>query len=281
MSCEHPNCSQSIHSICTNHCHWSLCQEHFHEHKNSLLVEFEEALEDLIPSTDELAKSVDKMKVISLANQEKELQGIQRTHRQAIDHLEQKSIELNKYQNQFNQLSEHFIQIKSNQKILTQDDFQQIENLSKEIHQYQNSFNNFNTQSSPPSSELNLCPINTLNIFGLSSFHDVPLCTPNRKLRNLSEHLRNYHHLMPQYAEQLIDAVRLQSDPMEIIIFPPNTQVTTMGKKYPCSFYDTTEVNGIHSNSCATKVTPKFLPIHLKTVHRLRSVQIKEVLQSK
>jgi hypothetical protein len=68
---------------------------------------------------------------------------------------------------------------------------------------------------------------------------------------------------------------------METKIFPVNTQVTTLDNKHPCSFYDRTEVNGIQSQSCATMVTKKFLPIHLKIVHRLRLMQIKEVLQLK
>ena len=281
MSCEHPNCSYSIHSICTNHCQWSLCQEHLNEHKNSLLMEFEEVLEDLIKPTNELSKSMEIIKKISNANQTKELELIQQSYQNELDHLERKLIELNKYQKQFNQISEHLTEIKTNEKILSQNDFHQIEILSKQINQYESSLKTFNPQILPELPELNQCPLTSLNIFGLLSSHNVRLCSPIRRHRNLFEHFRNYHHLLPQYANQLIDAIQIQSDPMESKIFPPDTRVTTLDDKHRCVFYDTTEINGIHSRKCLTMVTKKFLPIHLKTVHRLRVIQIKEVLQSK
>jgi hypothetical protein len=276
MSCEHPNCSHTIHSICTNHCHWSLCQEHLNEHKNSLLREFEEVLEDLIKPTDELSKSLEQIKKISNKNQENELHNLQQSYQKELDQIEQKLIELNKYKSQFNQISEHLIQIKTNQKILSQDDFKQIEILSKEINKYQNSFKDIDLK--PLSLISNQCPLTNLNIFGLLPSHHVRLCSSNRKL-SLSQHFQKYHHLKPYYANQLIEAIRLHLDPIETKIFPPNTKVTTLDYKHPCSFYNTKEVNGIHSIKCSTMVTKKFLPIHLKTVHHLRLIQIKQVLQ--
>jgi hypothetical protein len=45
--------------------------------------------------------------------------------------------------------------------------------------------------------------------------------------------------------------------------------------KHLCPLHN---ASGIRSTPCTNVVTNKFLPIHLKTVHRLRSPQIKEIL---
>jgi len=135
MTCQHPNCSHSIHSICTTHCHWSLCQEHINEHKNCLLIEFEEVLEDLIKPTNELSKSIEQIK----DHKEKEIYSFKQSYQNQLNEIEQKLIEINQYQNQFNQISEHLIKIKTNENILIQNDFQQIDILFNKINQYKNS----------------------------------------------------------------------------------------------------------------------------------------------
>lgn len=275
MTCEYPDCSHSIESVCTNHCQWSLCHDHLSEHQQALLWEFEHALEDLIRPTNELAKSIDQTKKISSDKQRREIEQMEQSHQQQLDQIEQQLNELNKYQNQFNQISECLIEMKKKEKILKQEDFHQLEILTQEIHRLENSF-----QSPPPPRIIpDRCPLTSLNIFGLSSSHHVPLCSPNKKPRNLSEHLRNYHHLTPFYVNQLLHALQRQLDPMQTIIFPPNTQVIALDEKQPCVYYDTSIVNDVPSKSCSTMVTKKFHPIHLKTVHRLRSAQIQQVLQ--
>jgi hypothetical protein len=45
-----------------------------------------------------------------------------------------------------------------------------------------------------------------------------------------------------------------------------------------CLFHDTPKENGIR---CTSLITEKFLPIHLKTIHRFRFSQIKDILNSK
>ena len=275
MTCEYPNCSQSIESICTNHCHWSLCHEHLSEHKNSLLFEFETALEDLIKPTNELAKSLEQTKKFAADKHRKDVDRLQQSHRKQVEQIEQQINEFNKYQNQFNQLSECLIEMKSKRKILRQEDFHQLNLLNQDIQRLEHSFKPLSSPSLP-----DRCPLTSLNIFGLSSSHHVRLCLPNKKLHNLFEHFRNYHHLTSFYANKLLEALQLHLDPMQTTIFPPDTQVVTVDDKHPCSFYQTSLVNGIPSKSCLTMVTKKFLPIHLKTVHRLRLTQIRQVLQS-
>lgn len=275
MTCEYPNCSHPIESVCTNHCQWSLCHDHLSDHQQALLWEFERALEDLIQPTNELAKSIDQTKKIVLDKDRREIEQMEQSYRQQLNQIEQQLNELNKYQNQFNQISQYLIGIKNKEKILKQEDFRQLESLAQELQQLENSF-----QSPSPSIQSNpdQCPLSSLNIFGLSSTHHVRLCSPNRKLRNLVEHLRNYHHLTPFYANELLHALQRHLDPMETIIFPPNTQVIALDDKQPCVYYETSLVNDIPSKACLTMVTKKFLPIHLKTVHRLRLTQIQQVL---
>lgn len=272
MTCEYPNCSQSIESICTNHCHWSLCHEHLFEHKTSLLLEFQLALDDLIKPTNQLAKSLEQTKKLATEKHENELERIRQVHNQQLEQLEQQINELNKYQNRLNQISEDLIAMKNKQKQLKHDDFHQLDLLNQDLQRLENAFK--------PSTFSDQCPLTSLNIFGLSSSHHVRLCSPNKQHQNLFEHFRNYHHLMPIYANKLLEAIQFQHDPMQTIIFPLNTQVIVLDDKYPCVFYEHSLVNGISSKSCSTMVTKKFFPIHLKTVHRLRLPQIQQVLQS-
>ena len=278
MTCEYPDCSHSIESVCTNHCQWSLCHDHLSEHQQALLWEFEHALEDLIRPTNELAKSIDQTKKICSNKQRREIERMEQSHQQQLDQIEQQLNELNKYQNQFNQISECLIEMKKKDKILKQEDFHQLDILTQEIHRLENSFQS-PAPPPPPRPIPDRCPLTSLNIFGLSSSHHVRLCSLTRKPRNLFEHLRNYHHLTPFYANQLLDVLQRHLDPMQTIVFPPNTQVIVFDDKQPCVYYETSIVNDVPSKSCATMVTKKFLPIHLKTVHRLRSIQIQQVLQ--
>jgi DNA anti-recombination protein RmuC len=139
MSCQHPNCSHLIHSICTNHCRWSLCLEHINEHRESLVNEFEQVLEDLIKPTNELSKSIEQTKQSINKDQQNELDHLKQSHENQIKKLEQQLIDINQFQNEYNQISEHSIKIKTNENLLTQNDFQQIDNLLQKINQQKNS----------------------------------------------------------------------------------------------------------------------------------------------
>ena len=189
MSCQHPNCSHLIHSICTNHCHWSLCKEHFNEHKTSLLNEFEEVLEDLIKPTDQLANNLQTLQTDFDSIEQKRFNDLNKSYRKELDPIEQQLIEINQFQNQFNKISEDFLQIKINKNLLNQNHFQELDRLLNDIKQYPLKTN---------SDEKHLCPLQT--------------------------------------------------------------------------------PTDIRSTPCSTMVTKRFLPIHLKTVHRLRSAQIKEIV---
>jgi hypothetical protein len=280
MTCQHPNCSYSIHSICTNHCHWSLCEEHINEHKNSLLIEFEEVLEDLIKPTNELSKSIEHMKQNFNHDQQKELDSLKQSHQKQLNDIEEQLIEINQFQNQFNKISEHLIKIKTNEEILIQNDFQQIEILSKEIHQYQNSLTNLNKEEYIKPSINNQCPLTSFNTYGLLPSHNVRLCSPNKRLKNVFAHFRNYHHLTHHHANELIQAIRLNLDPIQTKLFPSNAQIVALDDKQPCPLQTASHESGIRCVPCTSRVTDKFLPIHLKTVHHLRLPQIKEIMES-
>ncbi|CAF0982405.1 unnamed protein product [Rotaria sordida] len=282
MSCEHPYCSYPIHSICTNHCHWSLCEKHINEHRKSLINEFEELLEDLINPTNELSNLMETKKQKFTTEQYKQLECLKQSYEKQINQIEQPLIIINKFKEQFDKISKHLIQIKTDEILLTQNDFQQIDILSKEINQYKNSLkaeeeNRINVQQTP--TLYTQCPLTSLNIYGLLSSHNVPLCSPNKKIRDLFKHFHIYHHLTIHYAHELINAIRLNLDPIQTIIFPSNTKIITIDDKQICPLNNTPQESGIRSTPCTHMVTEKFLPVHLQIVHRLRSPQIKELIK--
>ena len=117
-----------------------------------------------------------------------------------------------------------------------------------------------------------------MNIYGLLPSHNVRLCSSKKEIRNLFEHLRYYHHLTTHYANELINAITHNLDPIETKIFPSNPNIIVIDNKHLCPLHNTSKQSGIRSTPCTNVITKKFLPIHLKTVHRLRSPQIKEIL---
>ncbi|CAF4661759.1 unnamed protein product [Rotaria sp. Silwood1] len=282
MSCQHPNCFYPIHSTCTNHCHWSLCEEHINEHRKSLLTEFEELLQDLINPTDELSKLMETRKQIFTVEQHKQLDYLKQTHEKQINIIELPLITINKFQEQHNKISKHLVQIKTNEISLKQNDFQQIDTLSKEINQYKNSLkdkeeNRINLQQTEVS--CTQCPLISLNMYGLLSSHNVRLCSPNKKVLHLFEHFCNYHHLTSHYAKELLKAIRLNLDPIQTKIFPSNTKITIIYDKVSCPLHNTPRRSGIRSTPCSSLLIEKSLPVHLQNVHRLRPSQIKELIK--
>jgi len=255
MSCEHPNCWKAIHSICTTHCQWSLCFDHFTEHKYSLLNEFEITLNELIQLANEFGCDINR------------------------EHLEQETKQIENFEDEFRKISKEFSQIQNNKHLLRTNHFQTIENLFGKIQQ-----TTFPVPSSPPSlSSLPLtenqyfsfkqqCPLKTFNTFGLLPSHQIRLCTSYREIQNLLQHFRTYHRINEFYSKQLLEAISSNLDPKQTIVFPPNENITISYEKFPCPLYN--------SHQCLTKVTQRFLPIHLKIVHRLRSNQIKDILQN-
>jgi hypothetical protein len=51
MTCEHPGCSFTIFSSCTNHCTKNVCLEHLIEHGDIFLSDFTNLLDHLDKST--------------------------------------------------------------------------------------------------------------------------------------------------------------------------------------------------------------------------------------
>lgn len=120
-----------------------------------------------------------------------------------------------------------------------------------------------------------------MNIYGLSSSHNVRLCKSPKKIRQLFEHFRNYHHLTIHYTNELINAITHNLDPIQTKIFPSNAKIIDLDDKKPCPLQNTSRESGIRCTPCTNIVTEKFLPVHLKTIHRLRLPQIKQLIETK
>jgi len=85
--------------------------------------------------------------------------------------------------------------------------------------------------------------------------------------------------LKNDYSNQIIQAIKHNLDPIQTKIFPSDAQI--IEERKPCPFHNTQKENGIRCTPCTSIVTEKFLPVHLKTVHRLRLPQIKDILNSR
>lgn len=268
MFCEHPICSKPIQSICSTHCHWSLCVEHLDEHRRNLLNDFERSLRDLMKPTNDLSEQIEEQRKSLDEFQKSEIQRIEKRFRNEIDQIEEKFAELDRFQEEYQHLATSFEQIKSNRKVLTRDD---AENLNRLIEKVRSNDKNENT--------IDFCPLTSLNLFGLKNEHRVRLCPSGKKIRNLIEHFRNYHHLNLKYAEALIEAVRSNRDPTSTKIFPSENDESILDEKFPCPFESTSSNSGIRSTPCSSFLTDKSIRQHLKLVHRLSSRKISKILQ--
>ncbi|CAF4101876.1 unnamed protein product [Adineta steineri] len=266
-----------MHSVCTNHCDWSLCFQHIDEHRILLETEFEQVLDDLIKPTNEFSKIIEQTKQNIKKNQQEELDHLRQFHQNQMEIFDPQLIQTQQFQKQYNQISENLIKIKNNENLLIHNDFQQINNLLQQINQFKNSLTDI--QEIEKEIKLTYCPLTSLNIFGLCASHNVRLCGSQKQIRHLFEHFRNYHHLTPHYANELVNALAENLDPVLTKIFPSNSKIIDPNDKIACPFHNTSSESGIRRTPCTNMITKRFLSIHLKSVHHLRVKQIKEIMK--
>ena len=132
-------------------------------------------------------------------------------------------------------------------------------------------------QSSP--SKKFLCPLRTLNVYGLSSAHNVRLCTVDKQYRQLGEHFRHYHCLKSNYVHALMEAITLDADPLTSQVFPVDATISVLEDKHPCPLHDTPKTSGIRCAPCPSLILDKLVRAHLKAVHRLPWAKIKKILE--
>ena len=63
MTCEHPDCSLSIFSSCTNHCTKNVCLQHLIEHGDKYLNDFTYLLDQLDKSTCTLINEINNTSI--------------------------------------------------------------------------------------------------------------------------------------------------------------------------------------------------------------------------
>ena len=139
MLCEYPNCLRSVHSVCTTHCQWSLCEEHIDEHQRSMLVEYEQLLQDIDRPLAQLSQSIDESKRTLNECRQKEAKQIERAHRNEVDQIDQQLLELHRLKEQWRETLTEFHQLKISPEHLTHDHFQQMNLLSDQLAQPLNS----------------------------------------------------------------------------------------------------------------------------------------------
>lgn len=137
MSCEHPNCSNSIYSICKTHCHWSLCQQHFRQHQKSLRIDFQNQFENLSKIVEEFSKNVQEKKQNFDANHRKNLRFIEENYREKIVEIENKLTQLrdfkDQYQEKFDYLENY---LKVHPDLLTENHFRQFDSLFQQLNSF-------------------------------------------------------------------------------------------------------------------------------------------------
>lgn len=130
-----------------------------------------------------------------------------------------------------------------------------------------------------PGTKTYRCPLTTFNVYGLSAAHNIRLCAGEKKYRQLLEHFRNYHCLNVDYANALMQAIILDSDPMTTQVFPPGATMNVLDDKRPCPLHDAPTSSGIRCTPCSSLILDKLVRGHLKTVHRLPWAKIKRILE--
>ena len=135
MLCEYPNCLRSVHSVCTTHCQWSLCEEHLDEHRRSMFIEYEQILQDINRPLAQLSQSIGESKRTLDDHRKKEMHQIEREYRTEVNQIEQQILELHRLKEQYRERLIDFNQLKTFPEQLTQNHFQQLDSLSAQLVQ--------------------------------------------------------------------------------------------------------------------------------------------------
>jgi hypothetical protein len=134
--CEHPFCSRSISTKCSNHCQLDLCQDHLIEHKNLFLVQYEKSFNNLNKSLNELIHSIEEEKTKININYEKEILLINENHNNKLNDVQQKSLLIFSTENLIKKKLQLLNDVKNGQALLYQYDIEQIKLYLTKIREY-------------------------------------------------------------------------------------------------------------------------------------------------
>ena len=165
--CEHPSCTRSISTKCSNHCQLDLCEEHFLEHENLFLIQYEKSFNHLKKSFQNVLQSIDERKK-SLENiHQKNLSLIDEQSSSSSDEFEHKSSLLLSTQNLIKKKLQLLNDAKNDQALLYQYDIEQLKLYRTIIGNYQpteiqidssSSSSSFSSLSTTSSSHSNFNP---------------------------------------------------------------------------------------------------------------------------
>ncbi|CAF1009866.1 unnamed protein product [Rotaria sordida] len=294
--CEHPFCTRSISTTCSNHCQLDLCQEHTIEHKALFLVQYEKSFNKATESLNEIINSIEETKKNLNNNYQKDIFLVNENHNNKLNELEQEFQFVIATQKLIKQKLQLLNDVKNDQTLLYQYEIEQIKLYLTKIHEYhqdtiakENNKNDMETSSSFNSDtnadvnyshKLNTniksnnvkhfygqCPLTRLGIYGLTNKHKLRLCSSNRKTSDicLIKHFNRYHHLKWTLSSTLTKAIINKLDPLTTCIFQSGFDIIDQRfHRIRCP------LNKIKSYNCRSLIFIGSLKKHLLKVHHFK-----------
>ncbi|CAF0760800.1 unnamed protein product [Adineta ricciae] len=135
-SCEHPFCTRTALQKCSNHCQLDLCEEHFTEHRNLFLVQYEKSFSQIGKSFTELIKLIDEQKANLNSNYQKQRDSIHENYRKKRLETDEKSRLVQSVQKLIETKVQLLTDMKHDKAMINQHDIEQMKLYLRKLQQY-------------------------------------------------------------------------------------------------------------------------------------------------
>ena len=124
--CEHPFCTRSISTKCTNHCQLDLCSEHVIEHGNLFLAQYEKSLANFQKLINDYSHAIEQDRIQLDAKYHEDLLSIDEAHCDQLKLIEQESTLVTATENFIERKRQLLASVNSGQASLHQYDIEQV-----------------------------------------------------------------------------------------------------------------------------------------------------------
>ena len=133
--CEHPFCTRSISSKCTNHCQLDLCPEHVIEHGNLFLAQYEKSLANFQKLINDYRHTIEQDRVQLDAKYDEDLRSINGVHCDKLKLVEHESTVVTATVNLIERKRQLLASVNSGQASLHQYDVEQVKLYQTKLHE--------------------------------------------------------------------------------------------------------------------------------------------------
>ncbi|UJR25692.1 hypothetical protein I4U23_007043 [Adineta vaga] len=298
MACEHPGCSLTIFSTCTNHCKKNVCLEHLIEHGDTFILDFTNLIDQVDKAAVCLTKAANNTTTSIVEQRQCEITRINRMYDEEQQVL-RKRLAFAEATNAFVKEKQDILTNSKppNECHITQHDLEQIRIYTIQI---KNATDVKQEKSFTPrqldihDSRMYQCPLTRSNVFGITLEHKIRFdCDGSYHLKySILKHFEYYHRMLPDCALRLRNAIVDDKLSPETKLFSDTDILLNQDYRVDCPLTDPTNIYGSSTELSSLKNIPctkKQLTLpsmvnHFHLYHKMRydvSKKIYKAIQTK